>query len=107
MPARLNRRRYRDIVALLKELIADKKAPQQRRLKAAETLMEVYARHDRNEERKAAQKRAVDASQGGGQPEGSPEAQEPAQESVEEFLKRVRTTSVLEETERAKDEIDE
>jgi len=32
MPGRMNRRRYREIVATLKEVIADKKAPQQRRL---------------------------------------------------------------------------
>jgi hypothetical protein len=58
MPARLNRRRYREIVAALKELIADQKAPQQRRLHAIETLMEVYARHDRTEADKARRKTA-------------------------------------------------
>jgi len=61
MPARLNRRRYREIVSTLKELIDDKKAPAARRLRAIETLLEVYRRHDVNEERKEARKHPLDA----------------------------------------------
>lgn len=86
---RLNRRRYRESVVALKEIIGDKKTPPQRKIRAIEMLLSIYDRHDRNEERKAAQKRAVGASQDAGQPEGSPEAQERAQESVEEFLARI------------------
>jgi hypothetical protein len=99
MPARLNRRRYREIVAALKEVIADKKAPQQRRLRAVETLMEVYARHDRTEAAKEARRKAVDAPEGNGQPEESPEAPGSAQETAEQFLARI-TGSRTEETER-------
>jgi hypothetical protein len=62
MAARLNRRRYREVVATLKELIADKKAPAARRLRAVETLMEVYRRHDATEAAKEAKRRAETGS---------------------------------------------
>jgi hypothetical protein len=90
MPARLNRRRYREIVATLKEVIADKKAPQQRRLRAVETLMEVYARHDRNEAVKEARRKALGTPQDGGQPTATPEPQKSEEESVDAFLARIR-----------------
>jgi hypothetical protein len=90
MPARLNRRRYREIVATLKEVIADKKAPQQRRLRAVETLMEVYARHDRNEAVKEARRKALDTPHGNGQPTAPPEPQDGQEETAEQFLARIR-----------------
>jgi hypothetical protein len=91
MPARLNRRRYREIVTTLKEVIADKKAPQQRRLRAVETLMEVYARHDRTEATKEARRKAADTPDGDGQPEASPEAPETPEQVTERILERYRT----------------
>jgi hypothetical protein len=87
--ARLNRRRYREVVATLKEIISDKKAPQQRRLRAVEMLLEVYSKHDRMEERRAAQKRASDAPETPGQPDASTDAEETGDESVDAFLARV------------------
>ena len=91
MPARLNRRRYREIVATLKEVIADKKAPQQRRLRAVETLMEVYARHDRSEVEKA-RRRSVATAQDSVQPtapEPAPVSREDAVRDAQAFLARI------------------
>ena len=90
MPARLSRRRYKEIVSMLKELIADKKQPAGRRLQAGQTLLEVYARHDRTEAQKDARKRAVE---GGTNDDATAEAQEAPQEcseSAEEFLERIK-----------------
>jgi hypothetical protein len=58
--ARLNRRRYSEIVRLLKEVINNEKAGLARRMKAAETLLGVYDRHDRATERKEARRNAAD-----------------------------------------------
>lgn len=70
--ARLNRRRYREIVATLKEVIADRKAPQQRRLRAIEMLLAVYGKHDKQEERRLSRKQPTE-----------PETQEPSAEITE------------------------
>lgn len=93
MPARLNRRRYREIVATLKEVIADKKAPQQRRLRATETLLSVYERHDRNEERKAAQRRAADTTDVPTSTNAPVEIQETAEAAADRFLKSMQKES--------------
>jgi hypothetical protein len=93
MPARLNRRRYREVIAMLKEIISDKKAPAARRLRAGETLLEVYARHDRTEAQKEARKRAGKAAEGDIQPDTVPEASEQPQglhETIDAFLERIR-----------------
>jgi hypothetical protein len=58
--ARLNRRRYSEIVRLLKEVINNEKAGLARRMKAAETLLGVYDRHDRAIERKEARRNAAE-----------------------------------------------
>ena len=90
MPARLNRRRYREIVATLKEVIEDKKAPQQRRLRAVETLMEVYARHDRTEAAREARKRSTEGAQEPEQPgEPEPVSHEAALREAQAFLARI------------------
>lgn len=86
MPARLNRRRYREIVSALKEIISDKKTPQQRRLRATETLLGVYDRHDRQEERKAAERRAAETSNVPTPIQTVEETQETAEEAAARFL---------------------
>lgn len=53
---RLNRRRYKEATAALKEIIGDKKQPAQRRLVAIQTLLGIYDRHDRSEKSKMYQK---------------------------------------------------
>ena len=91
--ARLNRRRYREVISLLKEVIADKKAPQQRRLRAAETLMDVYARHDRTEAAKEARRKAIGPSQAVEQPDTVPESQDEsaiAELAAQRFLDSIR-----------------
>lgn len=60
---RLNRRRYREAVACLKELIGDKKQSAQRRLRSVEMLLEIYGRHDRLEQRKDALRKGATASE--------------------------------------------
>ncbi|MBS1799552.1 MAG: hypothetical protein JSS95_06965 [Acidobacteria bacterium] len=85
MPARLNRRRYREIVSALKEIISDKKTPQQRRLRATETLLGVYDRHDRQEERKA-QRRATETTDAPTPTNTPSEAHETAEEAAARFL---------------------
>lgn len=96
MPARLNRRRYREIVATLKEVISDPKATRMQRLRATETLLGVYDRHDRHEERKAAQRR-TEAAETRRRDEVPEEAQEPTGESVDAFLARIRAERTPEE----------
>jgi hypothetical protein len=99
MPARLNRRRYREIVTALKELIADKKTPPARRLHAVETLLEVYARHDRSEAQKELRRRAANAPVSDSQPEGVSQAPEPPEESVDAFLERIKAMRSAEDNE--------
>jgi len=89
---RLNRRRFKEVVACLKQVIADEKAPQQRRLHAVELLLSVFDRHDKNEQRKDAQRRTTDAPDTPGQAQASPDTpdgQEEPRETVEAFLARV------------------
>jgi hypothetical protein len=50
--ARLNPRRYAEIVRLLKDTIKNEKAGLARRMRAAELLLGLYERHDRAQERK-------------------------------------------------------
>jgi hypothetical protein len=55
MPARtprLNRRRYVEVVRLLKETITNRSVALKVRLNAADTLLSIYDRHDRQLERK-------------------------------------------------------
>lgn len=91
MPARLNRRRYREAVAALKEIIADKKTPPQRKLRAVETLLGIYDRHDRSENEKA-RRRAAEATREPGQaetPAPAPLTREDALREAQQFLARV------------------
>lgn len=95
MPARLNRRRYREIVAALKEVIADPKATRMQRLRAVDTLIGVYDRHDRTEAQKEQRRRAAEATeaaQGAGQPDTSsepPASTETAEEAAARFLQGI------------------
>lgn len=77
---------------MLKELIADKKQPPQRRFRAAETLLEVYRRHDVNEERKEARRKGHQTVPAEPEPSGEPPEQqqtpEDAQRAAREFLER-------------------
>ena len=87
---RLNRRRYKESVTALKEIIADKKTPPARRLHAIETLLGIFDRHDRTEAQKEARRRAAEAPQSAAQPAGSLQAADAQEESTEEFLERLR-----------------
>lgn len=83
--ARLNRRRYLEIVKLLKEVIANEKAGLARRMKAADTLIAVYERHDRAQERKQAQ-RATGAATDPSEPQTETEPVETAEQAATRFL---------------------
>jgi len=97
MPARLNRRRYREIVATLKEVISDPKATRMQRLRATETLLGVYDRHDRQEERKAVQRRAT-APQETPTPADTPEeTQETAEKAAARFLESMKQKELTNE----------
>ncbi|WP_047495874.1 hypothetical protein [Terriglobus sp. TAA 43] len=88
--ARLNRRRYREVVSCLKQIIADEKAPQQRRLRAVELLLGVFERHDKNELRKGSLRRSEDKRDEDDQ--ASPDTlggHEESRETVAAFLARV------------------
>jgi len=50
MPARLNRRRYSEVVRLLKEVIGNPKAGLARRMRAAQMVIDIYDRHDKRTE---------------------------------------------------------
>jgi hypothetical protein len=88
---RLNRRRYRESVAALKEIIGDKKTPALRKLRAIDTLLGIYDRHDRTEASKEARRKAGDAPDGDDQPEASPETQETPEQVTARILERYRT----------------
>jgi hypothetical protein len=94
---RLNRRRYRESVNALKEIISDKRTPPLRKLRAIDTLLSIYDRHDRNEAAKEARRRAQDTPQGNGQPTTPAEAPESEEESVDAFLARIRGSKEDEE----------
>lgn len=97
MPARLNRRRYRECVNALKQIISSPRTPPQRKLRAVETLLGIYDRHDQSELRRL-RRQTAEAQQSGTisdteQPEpvipGSGIATDP-EESAREFLDRLR-----------------
>jgi hypothetical protein len=90
---RLNRRRYKESVAALKQIIGDSKTPALRKLRAIDTLLSIYDRHDRTE----ARGKAGDAPETPGQPEVSPDAAS-VQETAEQFLARIGAQRI-EETE--------
>ena len=46
--ARLNQRRYAEVVALLKSVIVNENTKLEQRLRATETLLGIYDRHDRS-----------------------------------------------------------
>lgn len=88
---RLNRRRYRESVNVLKEIIADKKAPALRKLRAIDTLLGIYDRHDRTEQQKEARRelaaeRAAQASAFAQTGSAIPDPEE----TTEEFLARLK-----------------
>jgi len=91
MPARLNRKRYREIVSLLKSVIADPKATRRERLRAADTLLGVYDRHDRTEADKARRKAAGSAGESQ-QPAAPAEAPQSAEDAARAFLASIRGT---------------
>ena len=93
MPARLNRRRYREVVSMLKEVIADPKATRKERLRAGETLLAIYERHDRTEETKA-RRRVAEAVTGDAAQPSTPEpvaAEQSAEEAARAFLDRLNS----------------
>ena len=54
---RLNRRRYAEVVTLLKGIVTDQKQPVERRMRAADRLMDLYDRNDKLAERLARRER--------------------------------------------------
>ena len=90
MPARLSRKRYTEITRYLKSVIADESKSDRMRMAAVESLLEVYARHDRTELQKEARKRASDAPQDASQPEEAPEAPETPEQAAERIIASVR-----------------
>lgn len=87
MPARLNRRRYREAVTALKEIIGNPKTPAQRRLRAIETLLGIYDRHDRTEARKEAAKRvAIEGTLTRDADTAEAAAPESTEEKIDRFL---------------------
>lgn len=89
MPARLSRKRYTEITRYLKAVIADKTKPDRLRMAAVESLLEVYARHDRSEAERVRRK-AAEGAQGAPQPAGACQAADAQEESTEQFLERLR-----------------
>jgi hypothetical protein len=96
MPARLSRKRYTEITRYLKAVIADDSKSDRMRMAAVESLLEVYARHDRSELQREQRRRAAEAPQDASQPAGSPEAQEAHQgplnavDVLDAFLEKIR-----------------
>jgi Mn-containing catalase len=100
MPARLNRRRYREAVAALKELISNPKTPPQRKLRAIETLLGIYDRHDRTEAARESRKRSAEgpSSPATGEPQGqqppAPLSPEDALEQARKYLQRTKAEQI-------------
>jgi hypothetical protein len=88
--ARLNRRRYKEATAALKELIADKKQPPQRRLVAIQTLLGIYDRHDRTERQKSYRKDDGETSVNDTQTDSVNNTPPTTEEIVEKFLANLR-----------------
>lgn len=88
--ARLNQRRYAEIVKMLKSVISNPKATIDRRMRAGDTLLSLYERHDRANDRR--ERAAADAEPE--TPEVATETQaEPelsAEEAAQRFLASVR-----------------
>jgi len=59
----MNRKRYAEVIRLLKEVIGNERAGIARRMKAADMLLSVYDRHDRATERAERQAAALRAEQ--------------------------------------------
>ena len=59
MTRRLSRRRYAEVTRYLKSLIEDEKQPHRMRMRAVDSLMTVYAAHDRAAERAEAKRAAA------------------------------------------------
>jgi hypothetical protein len=87
MPARLNRRRFKEAVSALKEIISNPKTPAQRRLRAVETLLSIYDRHDRTEAAKDARRRSAGTPSEPATPD-SQEQPSPAPESAQDAARK-------------------
>lgn len=93
MPARLSRKRYTEIVRYLKTVINDPNKSDRLRMAAVESLLEVFARHDRSELQRDQRRRATEAPQGASPAPEMPEVEEAHQESlsaVDAFLEKIR-----------------
>ena len=77
---------------MLKEVISDKKQTAARRLQAGQTLLEVYARHDRSEAVRDALRRASEASTSAPTPSDEAHPQETGEESTEQKVDRFLAT---------------
>jgi hypothetical protein len=96
MPARLNRRRYREVVTALKEVLTGTKPNARQKLQAATVLLEVYRRHDETERRKEVLKQRAGGPGEPVEPEASerlpaqPQTREEAERAAREFLDRIK-----------------
>jgi hypothetical protein len=91
---RLNRRRYSEVVKLLKSVIADEKQPIERRMRAADRLLDVYDRADKIIERRAREAARAEAVEPAGsvaveQTQDAPELT--AEQQAEAFLEKMRS----------------
>jgi nucleoid-associated protein YgaU len=86
----LNRRRYRESVNALKEIIGDRRTPPLRKLRAIDTLLSIYDRHDRTEAAKEARRRTQSAPEAPGEPTAPSAAPTGEEETVDAFLARIR-----------------
>lgn len=93
--ARLNQRRYSAVVKLLKGVISDEKQPLDKRIRAADRLIDVYDRNDRLADR-LARREAVrtDTQDEPGTPTTDVQGAAPelsAEQEAELFLERMRS----------------
>jgi hypothetical protein len=87
---RLNRKRYKEAVSFLKQVIADEGQKLDRRMNSVRLLLEIYDRSDRTAERR--ERRAESDSQGAttAPDQSLPQSTETAEEAAEKFLQSIR-----------------
>lgn len=92
--ARINRRRYSEVIAALKGVISDAKTPVDRRLRAVDTLLSVYDRADKAAERRAREAVRTDVPEAGvpvsAEPTQDAAPELTAEQQAEQFLEKMR-----------------
>lgn len=91
---RINQRRYSEVIRLLKRVVNDEKQPIERRMRAADKLVDLYDRHDRLNERRAREAARAEVPEPTVTPETQPDTPEPeltAAQQAERFLETMRS----------------